>query len=88
MDGSSDRSVYGGKTPSKPSHLINDNTSSPSKTAMSRKNVKLYMQSKNGSGDPVTALSLRPSSSKSVTDRQTKVQREMAASLAVLDRSQ
>ncbi|KAK8009357.1 hypothetical protein PG991_011908 [Apiospora marii] len=88
MGDSSDRCVYGGETPFKPSHVVAENTSSPSKASMSRMNVKSYMESKNGGGDPVTALSLRPSSPKSVTDRQTKVQREMAASLAVLDRSQ
>ncbi|KAK7921492.1 hypothetical protein PG985_009514 [Apiospora marii] len=88
MGGSSDRRVCGGETPFKRSHVVAENTSSPSKASMARKNVKSYIESKNGGGDPVTALSLRPSSSKSVTDRQAKVQREMAASLAVLDRSQ
>ncbi|KAK7977170.1 hypothetical protein PG996_003240 [Apiospora saccharicola] len=88
MVGSSARSVYGGETPSKPSHFVTENTSSPPKRSISRKNVKSYIESKDGGGDPVTALTLRPSSSKSITDRQTKVQREMAASLALLNRSQ
>ncbi|KAK8861825.1 hypothetical protein PGQ11_008060 [Apiospora arundinis] len=59
---------------------------SPSKTSTSKKAVKSYMSKTNGGGDPVTALSLRPDSpSTSVSKRHTKVQREMAASLAKLN---
>ncbi|KAK8130748.1 hypothetical protein PG999_003128 [Apiospora kogelbergensis] len=59
---------------------------SPSKTSMSKKSVKSYMSKKNSGGDPVTALALRHDSpSKSVARRLSKVEREMAASLAKLN---
>ncbi|KAK8038502.1 hypothetical protein PG993_006913 [Apiospora rasikravindrae] len=78
--------IHDSEPHSKPSHFVADNTRSPSKSSMSRKNVNSYMNSKNGGGDPVTALSLRPSSSDSVADRRAKVEREMTASLAVLSK--
>ncbi|KAK8095041.1 hypothetical protein PG997_001726 [Apiospora hydei] len=90
MSGQSDRCVYGGNSEhhSKPSHFVSENTRSPSKSSISRKHVNSYMKSKNGGGDPVTALALRPTSSQSAADRQAKVKREMSASLAVLNKAQ
>ncbi|KAK7947744.1 uncharacterized protein PG986_008630 [Apiospora aurea] len=87
MSGSSDRCVYGGEIHSKPSHFVADSTESPSKASIPSKNVKSYIKSKNGGGDP-TALALRPSLSDSVADRRAKVERDMAASLAVLNEGQ
>ncbi|KAK8009354.1 hypothetical protein PG991_011905 [Apiospora marii] len=85
MAGSSDQSVYGGATPSKPFHAIKASTRDPSKKSMSKRNTKAYMSTKNGGGDPVTALALRPeSSSQSTTERQERVTREMAEALAQL----
>ncbi|KAK8087475.1 hypothetical protein PG994_002449 [Apiospora phragmitis] len=80
--------IHNSETHSKPSHFVSENTRSPSKTSMSQRNVKSYMKTTNGGGDPVTALSLRPSSSTSAANRQAKVEREMAASLAVLNKTQ
>ncbi|KAK8133396.1 hypothetical protein PG984_005408 [Apiospora sp. TS-2023a] len=85
MNGSSDRGIYGGATPIKPSHAIKDQVQSPSKKSMSKRNTKSYISTKNGGGDPVTALALRSeSSSQSTADRQARVAREMAAALAQL----
>ncbi|KAK8133387.1 hypothetical protein PG984_005399 [Apiospora sp. TS-2023a] len=59
-----------------------------SKSSMSRKAVKSYMSTKNEGGDPVTALAVRPESSKkSSADRQAKVERDVAAALAKLNGS-
>ncbi|KAK8076865.1 hypothetical protein PG996_003035 [Apiospora saccharicola] len=74
------------KTPRKPSYTIAANTESPSKASMSKKAAKKYMAKKNNGGDPVTALSLRDdSSSKSVSKRRSKVESEVAASIAKLN---
>ncbi|KAK7921695.1 hypothetical protein PG985_009717 [Apiospora marii] len=54
--------------------------------SMSRKAVKSFMSTKNEGGDPVTARGLRPESSKkSTSDRQAKVERDVAAALAKLN---
>ncbi|KAK7947746.1 uncharacterized protein PG986_008632 [Apiospora aurea] len=69
-------------TPSKTPDVITTSTEPPSKSETSRSSVHSYMSTKNGGGDPVSALALRSeSSSQSAAERQAKVQREMAASL-------
>lgn len=61
---------------------------SSSKASISQKVMESYMSETNGGSDPVSALSLRPSPSKSIAHRQAKVDREVAASLAVLENAQ
>lgn len=54
---------------------------------MKQQNVASYMSETNGGGDPVTALSLRPST-KNIADRRAKVNHDVAASLTVLNKTQ
>ncbi|KAK8130750.1 hypothetical protein PG999_003130 [Apiospora kogelbergensis] len=53
--------------------------------SMTEKRTYSYISAKNGGGDPVTALALRPeSSSESTAKRQANVERETAAALRQL----
>ncbi|KAK8095039.1 hypothetical protein PG997_001724 [Apiospora hydei] len=69
-------------TPPKTHNVITASIESPSKTETSRDNTQSYMATKNGGGDPVTALALRSeSASQSTAERQARVKREVTASL-------
>ncbi|KAK7921493.1 hypothetical protein PG985_009515 [Apiospora marii] len=87
MTGSSDRCAYGGEPHTKPSHFVAQDTESSSKASMSQQNVASYMSETNGGGDPVTALSLRPST-KNIANRRAKVNQDVAAALIVLGKTQ
>ncbi|KAK8009358.1 hypothetical protein PG991_011909 [Apiospora marii] len=87
MSNSSGRCVYGGETRSKPSHFVTQNIESSSKASISQQNVASYMSEANGGGDPVTALSLRPST-KNTADRRAKVNQDVAAALTALEKTQ
>ncbi|KAK8038503.1 hypothetical protein PG993_006914 [Apiospora rasikravindrae] len=85
MAGSSAQSVCGGATPSKPSHAIAAQTGSPSKESMAKKQTRSYMSTKNGGGNSVTALALRPeTSAQSTAQRLERVAREMAEATSQL----
>ncbi|KAK8026263.1 hypothetical protein PG990_004086 [Apiospora arundinis] len=86
MVDSCDRSVRGRATSSASSHtIVADSATSLPRKSMFKERVDSYMSTKNGGGDPVTALSLRPeTSSQSTAERQAKVDREMAAALGQL----
>ncbi|KAK7981240.1 hypothetical protein PG989_013697 [Apiospora arundinis] len=72
-------------TPSKPANAITDQIASPSKDSMGKKKTEDYMSAKNGGGDSVTALGLRPeSAAQSVVERLGRVEREMSESLSQL----
>ncbi|KAK8133399.1 hypothetical protein PG984_005411 [Apiospora sp. TS-2023a] len=60
---------------------------SPNKASISQQNVASYMSETDGGGDPVTALSLRPSPARNIADRRAKVNQEVATSLAVLKKT-
>ncbi|KAK6824549.1 hypothetical protein PG987_012043 [Apiospora arundinis] len=85
MAGSSDQSVYGGKTLSKHLNAIAATIGSPLQAQTSRDNVRSYLSTKNSGGDPVTALALRPESPpQSVAERLAAVEHEIEASLTQL----
>ncbi|KAK8009355.1 hypothetical protein PG991_011906 [Apiospora marii] len=78
MTRSSEQSIYGGATPSKPSHAIHEKVKS-SKKSIAKGKVDSFMSTINGGGDPVTAVALRPgSSSGSAAERRARIEREMA----------
>ncbi|KAK8026265.1 hypothetical protein PG990_004088 [Apiospora arundinis] len=86
MAGSSDQSVYEGKTPSKHLNAIAATIGSPPQAQTSRDNVRSYLSTKNSGGDPVTALALRPESTpQSAAERLAAVERNIAASLTQLN---
>ncbi|KAK6824551.1 hypothetical protein PG987_012045 [Apiospora arundinis] len=75
-------------TPSKPANAITFQIASSSKRSTGKKNTKDYIATKNGGGDSVTALGLRPeSAAQSVVGRLDRVGREMAESLSQLEPS-
>ncbi|KAK8133397.1 hypothetical protein PG984_005409 [Apiospora sp. TS-2023a] len=99
MTRTSEQSVYGGATPSKPSRIINEkpNSSESSKTpkksseskkskkSISKGKVDSYMSTVNEGGDPVTAISLRPGiPTQSAAKRLARVESEMAKALGKL----
>ncbi|KAK8026262.1 hypothetical protein PG990_004085 [Apiospora arundinis] len=91
MASSSDRSVQGSATSIGSSHIITANSAtspSSSELSLARRRTDAYMSTKNGGGDPVTALALRPSPSTSATDRQAQVKREMEASMSRFNKTQ
>ncbi|KAK7981239.1 hypothetical protein PG989_013696 [Apiospora arundinis] len=84
MAGSYDRS-NSAISPASSHTIVADSATPSSKKSISKKRTDSYMSTKNGGGDPVTALSLRPeTSSQSMAERQAKVDREIAAALGQL----
>ncbi|KAK8009356.1 hypothetical protein PG991_011907 [Apiospora marii] len=85
MGRSSVQSLYDGSTPPKPLNSITAQTNPTSKKSMAKKQTQSYISTKYGGGDPVTALALRPeSSAQSITQRQGRLERELAESLSQL----
>ncbi|KAI1488910.1 hypothetical protein F5X96DRAFT_44997 [Biscogniauxia mediterranea] len=89
MDAASTRSVaYGNHPPKEPHRFSTNSTASPGHESEAARRVHDFMASKNGGGDPVTALGVRgETSASSVTARLSQVLHDANASLAQFHQS-
>ncbi|RYP51745.1 hypothetical protein DL768_002968 [Monosporascus sp. mg162] len=87
MTGSSNKSIYDGHTPSKEPHRFTA-LPDPDQGAMAARRIDEFMVTKNGGGDPITALALRPSNPKTIkAARKNEVKRALTENLEKLSGS-
>ncbi|KAI8946110.1 hypothetical protein F4801DRAFT_565730 [Xylaria longipes] len=82
MDESTTVSMVNGTRPVKPPHKFSEPHLATSNNSLSQQRVHSYMATRNGGGDPVTALSVRGvTADSSVSERHARVLRNLTDSL-------